>query len=458
MLKKRNPALFNSLGTAFKIVFVTYQVLATLPSIIPKFELPENLLDFLDKIKFTNLNFFQIIPIRCIAKSVSFDYFDMLLAISLTPIAIVALLCSVAAVWKKHRNFLVTIALAVTYVVLPTVTTAIFGAFPCDVMNEGRESYLRADYSLSCLSDRYQALRAYAITLVLLFPLGIPVIYFFILWTRREKIQQRADVRAQDEGLMMVAFLFESYSPSCWWFEIFETGRRLSLTGVLAAVAPGTMLQLAAGLFVSVVGLCVYCIVTPYEFSRNNWVAILSNVQVFLVMLASMIMKYNSAENGRDGGEGKEPVSFSGLGAFLIFVNLSGLLTLVCVVALQFFVPPSLGEGGKRRAASIFEVLSLMQFLQNRGGKNVIVRTYTQGGSVSSRNSDRGSSATPEPEHHIGGSSGSIGSIDGSVSGSPKGGILKGLVYDRTRTKSDFAAHNPMVAGLKHPHFDDQTL
>jgi len=58
---------------------------------------------------------------------------------------------------------------------------------------------------------------------------GIPALYSVLLFKNRAGLQEEG--RAEDEGLQKIAFLWDSYEPRIWWFEIFDCVRRLSLTG-----------------------------------------------------------------------------------------------------------------------------------------------------------------------------------------------------------------------------------
>ena len=51
-----------------------------------------------------------------------------------------------------------------------------------------------------------------------------------------------------------VGFLFEHYSPSCWYWEVVELGRKLALTSVLALIAPGSAGQVLVGLLIAFFG------------------------------------------------------------------------------------------------------------------------------------------------------------------------------------------------------------
>ena len=63
-------------------------------------------------------------------------------------------------------------------------------------------------------------------------------------------------VQARDKYAIHVdsiSFLFSAYEPHVWWFELFETARRLLLTGFLVLFQPGTASQISVGMIVSAV-------------------------------------------------------------------------------------------------------------------------------------------------------------------------------------------------------------
>ena len=39
--------------------------------------------------------------------------------------------------------------------------------------------------------------------------------------------------------IQKTSFLWANYEPQLWWFEVFECGRRLALSGILVFVAQG---------------------------------------------------------------------------------------------------------------------------------------------------------------------------------------------------------------------------
>jgi len=45
-----------------------------------------------------------------------------------------------------------------------------------------------------------------------------------------------------------LAFLWDEYEPQYWWFEIYVCWQRMSLTGILVFIDPGSVIQVLVGL------------------------------------------------------------------------------------------------------------------------------------------------------------------------------------------------------------------
>jgi hypothetical protein len=69
---ERVKAASKAAACGLKILFVTYQILATLPSIIPNLTLPANFKAMLSSIQFTKLNLFQLVSVGCVAGGFDF--------------------------------------------------------------------------------------------------------------------------------------------------------------------------------------------------------------------------------------------------------------------------------------------------------------------------------------------------------------------------------------------------
>ena len=136
----------------------------------------------------------------------------------------------------------------------PGVTAKIFRSFGCKAFEDGNRcttsgasiglrthlpsprSYLIADLGMHCGdAPEYRFLRLYAIIAAVVFSLGTPLLYLALLcrhWNRGgpSALEPRtgsdvADLYHRDdrEDVAHLDFLFGSYKPSFWWFEVRAT-------------------------------------------------------------------------------------------------------------------------------------------------------------------------------------------------------------------------------------------
>jgi hypothetical protein len=130
----------------------------------------------------------------------------------------------------------------VAMLMYPAVSTSIFNALRCRQLGEA-SSWLEADYTASCLDRRYSFYAAAAYVLVVVVPIGFPLILLGALgrqWRRSCELWERADSTGEDPGgddteatgiaatleeyhysrvQEVFGFAVDDYRPGCWWFE-----------------------------------------------------------------------------------------------------------------------------------------------------------------------------------------------------------------------------------------------
>lgn len=127
--------------------------------------------------------------------------------------------------------------------------------------------------------------------MIVVFPVGVTFTYFVSLWRKRDRLRRPVNDRLEDEEILWCVFLWEAYKPEYWWWEVLETARRLSMTGLLSTIAPGTMTQLSAGLLMATGSTVGLAWARPYEELRDNVVATLSGCVLVLVFIAAILTK-----------------------------------------------------------------------------------------------------------------------------------------------------------------------
>ena len=74
----------------------------------------------------------------------------------------------------------------------------------CFELDDGRR-YLRADFSIDCDGSAHTALTPFAILMVLIYPIGVPLMYWLIFWSFRDQIKHLQGVELLQARLKQAA-------------------------------------------------------------------------------------------------------------------------------------------------------------------------------------------------------------------------------------------------------------
>jgi hypothetical protein len=250
--------------------------------------------------------------------------------------------------------------LYISFFVFSTISTQVFQTFVCEEFEDGK-SYLVVDSNLECYTYEHKQNMVYAGFMIFLYPVGIPLYYAFHLYRKKKYINPssskgecqvyyfllpfvcyvilvlghllfdidnkicvvmyccftvvREDERhiISDDVIQMEKiklrksykvldgqqFLFDSYLPKCWYFEIVECFRRLSLTALPILFLRSSVVQIVLVLLFSLGFSALYMSLHPYEQHSDNKVAILSQWAVSMTVVGALCMKVNAnSENG----------------------------------------------------------------------------------------------------------------------------------------------------------------
>lgn len=75
--------------------------------------------------------------------------------------------------------------------------------------------------------------------MILLYTVGIPVVYAVVLFWSRAVLIQKAD-REDDQWLKSISDLWQPYKPFRFYYEVIECGRRILLAGAIVFFYPDT--------------------------------------------------------------------------------------------------------------------------------------------------------------------------------------------------------------------------
>lgn len=202
----------------------------------------------------------------------------------------------------KLRSRYFTVLLVFIFLILPFTSVQIFQVFSCrdvdpDDVESGDDRYMTVDYSVSCSSAKYEFGYIWAIVSVFVYPVGVPVFYFYELYCSRHDIMRRndttvsvAEVDERTARLNPLRLLFEFYSPDLWYWEVVETVYRLLLTGVLVVIAHGSAVQIIVGVAVSLTFLKLCDNYNPYIDEKVQTLKEVSQWQIFAVFFIALLL------------------------------------------------------------------------------------------------------------------------------------------------------------------------
>lgn len=261
---------------------------------------------FLKHINVVNLNIGWMLSAGCVIDT---DFYDKLLLSTLSPLVVV---CGVATSHTVINSRLrstdgreararndrrhASVLFWVSFLVYSTVSSTIFQTFACDEFDTGL-SYLRADHSLECNTSTHTWFMVYAGIMGIIYPLGIPFCYAFVLFKGREvlKGEESRDTVSTDVGVLRE--LWMSYRPQAYLYEVVECARRAVLSGVIVFIFPNTAGQVATAFLLALFFAAVFMALDPYTSRWDTWAARTGHMVVLMSMFVALLQKVNIAED-----------------------------------------------------------------------------------------------------------------------------------------------------------------
>ncbi|GMH48343.1 hypothetical protein TrRE_jg8423 [Triparma retinervis] len=111
-----------------------------------------------------------------------------------------------------------------------------------------------------------------------------------------EALRRREEMEGKHTRLSRLKFLYEAYEPQCWWFEVFETLRRLLLTGGQVLLRPNTPSQIVLNLIICICSIKIYATYKPFVSDKVDKLAELAQFQLFFTMLAALCIKVDISD------------------------------------------------------------------------------------------------------------------------------------------------------------------
>ena len=289
---------------------------------------------FLEGVNFLNFDLSWIFSIGCFLEV---NFHDRLLWTTIAPVVTMGLLGGTYAVaLRQHRRSPETVlrgirhkhvsmALLVTFLVYSSVSSVLFQMFACDDLDDDK-LYLRADYRLECDSPKHRALQIYAGLMILFYPVGIPGLYAFLLFSNRHILRDKQS-RKESSAVRSTLDLWKPYKPQRFYYEVIECGRRVMLTGVIVFIYPNTAAQIAVTLAISVVFMIISEVLAPHESHWDAWITRMGHIVIFATMYVALLLKVDVSGENTTSQKTFENVLIAAHGCLILVVLVEAVLT-----------------------------------------------------------------------------------------------------------------------------------
>ena len=115
---------------------------------------------------------------------------------------------------REHLSSL----LLLTFLVYSPSSSNVFRMFACERLDD-YEVYLRADYRILCSDNKHRALQLYAGIMVLVYPVGIPLMYAIRLRRVRGVLRTDGPARSNSPSASTLHTLWSPYRRGCYSYE-----------------------------------------------------------------------------------------------------------------------------------------------------------------------------------------------------------------------------------------------
>lgn len=258
------------------------------------FRLPALYQEFLGAFSFLSMDFLPWASIDCITR---LNLYDKIHIVSFSPVAIflLLLLLVLLPMWIKDRLdfaddasgrrtraglkvMTAKLSLLTLFLAYPSVSQNALKMFMCTVVEDNL--YMTGDFHYQCFDEQWWDNLPLVLVYVVVYPVGILVLFGIFLFRARNKLQQR--------DTLTMGFLYQAYRPSAWWFELLDMLHKLLLV-TLVSFLPGQM-QVSAAL----IWVCVYMVVIllthPYAYDSNDRLALFFQVELLLLLLSAQLL------------------------------------------------------------------------------------------------------------------------------------------------------------------------
>jgi len=197
--------------------------------------------------------------------------------------------------WRARALQVLPLVLLVVFVMLPSVSRTIFAVWDCVPYKSGPGTtveYLRRDLSVICGSDEHDRMAFVGILFVLLWPVGMQILFCFTLFSNRKALSRGID----NSYSRATRFLTGGYKKEYFYWEMIELFRRLTCSGFVILIPHDYIsLRISLAIAISLPILVVTAVIKPWKNPEDTGLALVSQtILVFAFCVCAILKILNS--------------------------------------------------------------------------------------------------------------------------------------------------------------------
>lgn len=303
-----------------KILITFYQITSIIMESFSYVRWPSEMVKFQQYMKFVQLNLLQVAPLHCFEYSLKMNSYSRVIFYICFNITV---LLAFVLYYQLKKRYIKKYSLQkqnqqqqklsnlkeqcwrnsifILFIIYPSTCLEILQILPVNchrichykgdmVCNE----FLRSDYSVNCGSKDYQMgipLFWLSAVYVALFPTALLILLFKYVRKNNDEISDQSKTPQATEIKEGLSFLYENYSPNCWFWELIELGRKVVFT--LAIVIADTESRSYLAMLVVMSGL--YAVLVAYHKPISDrfeyWLQVVSLVASLANLIIGMLLK-----------------------------------------------------------------------------------------------------------------------------------------------------------------------
>jgi hypothetical protein len=197
-----------------------------------------------------------------------------------------------------HQSRLLALSIVPSYLLYPSTSSVLFQTFNCREIDQHR--MLAGDLSIDCSTSAHERAESIAWVMILLFSIGLPVMYQALLYPHRHRLassisHEASSAAGAPASFRALSFLYADYKPRFYWWEAVEIVRKLLLTGALVQFQKGSLIQIVTAMVIIVVHMLMLANFKPYKNAKHGAIALCVYSVLLAIFFGALLLSAKAA-------------------------------------------------------------------------------------------------------------------------------------------------------------------